>query len=323
MIDHLVEATPVQIDEKIFIVRPYVFACHKVGFNLCIWYLSLLINQYDVAYAPWHHRQLPLDVTEKDQAVEDINRSKAVSYQRFGHTWKRAPPHFILGIYLAFLRLLERQPARMGLKSGSSTFTSSPSEASLPGLFSKSYLMPSIYHDREWQRNSVSQDPYTSPGLPPLTFKGKLRGFWRGKFLFYDFESYRKILAGNMRGVYTGTFAEQAAEMEFKETIIRIKKNQVGGDGPILFAGFKEIDGDDDEKEQKRIEEGNGFEVVNENEMEGIDEEGWTKEILLTGRCRTSWGWASVRGRIRAWDGLIILGITYSVCPFPSLRLHS
>jgi len=200
----------------------------------------------------------------------------------------------------------------MGLKPGSSTFATPPDSGPSPGLFSVTRILPSIYHDREWQRNSVCQDPHTSPGLPALTFRGEFEGFWRAKFLFYDFDMYRQILAGNMRGVYTGTFAEHAAEMELKETIIRVKLEDVGGKGPMLCAGFdQEDEDDDDDSEQEKIIQGYGHEV-----WDGVDEtdkEGWTKEILLSGKARTSWGLATVRGRVRAWDGLVILGVRYDV----------
>jgi hypothetical protein len=112
-----------------------------------------------------------------------------------------------------------------------------------------------------------------------------MRGYWRGKFLFYDFEMYRQILAGDMRAVYTGTFAEQSIEMELKETVIRIKKAEVGGQGPLLAAGFKDSEGSIAEDEQRRIEVGYGYEVAHSDEP---DEDGWTKEILISGKVRTS-----------------------------------
>ena len=266
VLDLSAEQTAAEVDEKIFILRPYVFACAK----------------YDITYAPWHHRRLPLCEPPCTQHEPDVTlRSKAMPYKRFGYTWRRSPPHFILGCYLSFLRLLERQPGRMGLKPGSSTFSVSPADAMRPGLFSRTRIMPSIFHDREWQRNSVCQDPHTSPGLSPLAFRGELEGFWRGKFLFYDFDHYRQILAGNMRGVYTGTFAEQAAEMEFRETIIRVKNEDVGGKGPMLCAGYDDGEEAGSDKEQVRIEEGYEHEVISDDEP---DEPGWTKEILISGR---------------------------------------
>jgi len=214
-------------------------------------------------------------------------------------------------MYLSFFRLLERQPDRMGIKPGSSTFATPPETDPSPGLFSVTRILPSIYHDREWQRNSVCQDPHTSPGLPALTFRGELQGFWRAKFLFYDFDMYRQILAGNMRGVYTGTFSEQAAEVEITETIVKIRQDELGGKGPMLFAGFDVDDDEDGEAERERIMSGYGHEVWDGKDEE--DEEGWTKEILISGKARTSWGAASLRGRIRAWDGLVIMAIKYDV----------
>lgn len=198
----------------------------------------------------------------------------------------------------------------MGLKPGSSTFASS-GPGPTPGLFSITRVLPSIYHDREWQRNSVCQDPHKSPGLPCLTFRGEIEGFWRAKFLFYDFDMYRQILAGNIRGVYTGTFAEQATELELKETVVKVRKEDVGGKGPMLCAGFDaEQEGYNPEEEQRRIEAGYGNELVADD---APDEDGWTKEVLVSGTARTSWGVCKVRGRIRAWDGLVIMSIAYTV----------
>jgi hypothetical protein len=297
--------SPADIDEKIFTLRPYVFACAK----------------YDITYAPWHHRRLPLadpgvhPITTPSSEGDITVRSKAVPYGRFGYTWRRAPPHFVLGAYLVFFRLLERQPSptQAGVISN---------DKARQGLFSVSRILPSVYHDREWQRNSVCQDPNTSPGLPPLTFMGDLNGYWRGTFLFYDFEMYRQIIAGDMRAVYTGQFSAQNVEMQLKETVIKIRKDQIGGEGPLLLAGFNEVGEEQGEREQQRIEAGYGHELAQTDEA---DQEGYTKEILISGRvsyslpvrsvtnvqCRSDWGWAMVRGRIRAWDGLVILALEY------------
>jgi len=176
--------------------------------------------------------------------------------------------------------------------------------------------MPSVYHDREWQRNSVCQDPHTSLGLPPLAWKGELEGFWRGKFLFYEFETYRQMLAGNIRAVYTSQFAEQVVEMELKETVIHCKKDERGGKGPMVCAGFDEVE--DYESETKKIEAGYGFEIFEGDEN---DNEEMTEEIMITGRSRTSWGWANVRGRVRAWDSLLSkqkigMKLIFSPCPW-------
>jgi hypothetical protein len=116
-----------------------------------------------------------------------------------------------------------------------------------------------------------------------LTFHGDLRGFWRGKFLFYDFELYRQILAGDMRGLYTGTFVEQVAEMELEETVVRVRKEAVGGEGPLLAAGFRDVEPAEGDREQANIKAGYGNQVVRADEP---DQPGWTKEILISGRVR-------------------------------------
>ena len=260
------ESTPAEVDEKIFVLRPYVFACAR----------------YDVTYAPWHHRRLPLgDHPCKEQESDVTLRSKSLQYSRFGQMWRRAPPHAILGCYLLFLRLLERQTSRMGLERSRSTFSLAPSDVALPGLFSTTRDLPSLYHDRDWQRNSVCHDPHTSPGLPPLTFRGELQGFWRGKFLMIDFDHYRQILAGDMRGVYTGAFSEQVAEMELRETVVKIRLEEVGGSGPIMNAGYDDEEDDGSPEELRGVENGALPKIVNENEP---DDPGWTKEILLSGK---------------------------------------
>lgn len=259
--------TTADIDEKIFTLRPYVFACAK----------------YDITYAPWHHRRLPLaepgsqPITTPSSEGDITMRSKAVPYGRFGYTWRRAPPHFVLGAYLVFFRLLERQTTpNPGQQPGGVI-----DEKARHGLFSVSRILPSVYHDREWQRNSVCQDPNSSPGLPPLTFHGDLNGYWRGTFLFYDFEMYRQIIAGDLRAAYTGQFSAQNVEMQLRETVIKIPKDQVGGEGPLLDAGFKEVGEEQGEQEQQRIEAGYGYEVAHSDDM---DQPGWTKEILISGR---------------------------------------
>ena len=244
--DLVSEQSANQVDEKIFTLRPYVFACAK----------------YEILYARWTLRHLPLPSANGSTNVlaggpgsaaqgtlasgtpgaagvampESTGPSKAVPYKRFGYTWRRAPPNHILGSYLYFLRLLDRQPDRR-----LSLSTPTPGvAAATSGLFNSSRILPSLYHDREWQRNSVCQDPSSSPGLPSLTFKGELEGYWRGKFLFYDFDMYRRVLAGDVRAVYTGKFAEQHLELELRETVVRVPIAQAGGDGPAVCAGFKE-----------------------------------------------------------------------------------
>lgn len=285
------EMSLAEIDEKIFMMRPYVFAC----FN------------YEMCYGPWQYKRLPLCKPDcKDHAPLPSHCSH---YNRFGHSHMRAPPRFSLPAYLAFLKLLERHPDRVGLKVVGNTFFQGEKRGS--GLFAWTHIMPSLYHDTEWQRNTTCQDPHTSPGLPPLTYYGRLQGFWRGNLLFYDFDSYRQMLAGNTAAVYTGTFSQHAVELELVETVIRIREEEAGGHGSVLYAGYSPDE--DTEEEQAYIRRGYGHQVLTGDDIYAREEPGWTKEILLSGGVRHSWGWSRVRGRIRAWDGLMTLTVGHSV----------
>ncbi|BEI82092.1 hypothetical protein CcaverHIS002_0212520 [Cutaneotrichosporon cavernicola] len=286
------ERTPAEVDEKIFLLRPYAFACFK----------------YEMMYADWKYRKLPL--CKPGCTDHPVISSYTAQYNRFGHSHRRAPPHFVLGAYLCYMRILERQPGRIGMKAGSSTVFLDEAGT---GVFTVNHLMPSVYHDPEWQRNTVCQDPHTSPGLPPLTFLGRLEGFWRGRLLFFDFDAYRQMLAGNMPAVYTGTFATHAAEAEIRETVIQVREEDVGGKGSLLNAGFAD---EEREEEQERIRTGYGHKVLTGDDLKKADPPGYTKEILLSGRVRSSWGWSRVRGRVRSWDGLVQISLGNST-PHP------
>lgn len=292
--DLLSERSAAQIDDKIFMLRPYIFS-----------------PSYELTYGPWEHRRLPLCDTGCTEHAPISHY--AAPYKRFGHKHMRAPPHFVLGAYLVFMRLLERQPGRVGLKSDSTVFQDTGR-----GVFSLTHIMSSLYHDTEWQRNTVCQDPHTSPGLPPLTFHGRLTGFWRGNLLFYDFDAYRQMLSGNMRSLYTGTFAQHAVELDLHETVIRIRAEDVGGKGSLLNCGFAD---EETEEEQALIKDGYGHQVLTGDAIYAREAPGWTKEILLSGGCRSAWGWSRIRGRVRAWDGLVTLSIGHSVSCAPFRRL--
>lgn len=282
--DLFCERTPAEVDEKIFSIRPYVFAS----------------PQYYFEYADWRYRRLPV-CKPQCKKHQPIARNLA-PYSRFGHSHMRAPPSQISAAYIVFFRLLERHSERMGMKSPSTTWVERPAR----GLHSATHLMPSLYYDLEWQRNSVCQDAHNGSGLPPLTFHKRMTGFWRGELLFFDFEGYRQILSGNVHAAHTGTFHRHVAEMELEETVIRVPEDEVGGRGKLINAGFGDEDSD---AELAFIRAGYGYKVLTGDELYAPEKPGWTKEILFSGRHRSGWGNARIRGRIRAWDGLVLLAI--------------
>ncbi|GMK54940.1 hypothetical protein CspeluHIS016_0115260 [Cutaneotrichosporon spelunceum] len=197
------------------------------------------------------------------------------------------------------LGFLWTENGRVGLKSDSTVFQDTGR-----GVFSLTYIMNSLYHDTDWQRNTVCQNPLTSPGLRPLTFHSRLTGLWRGNLLFYDFDAYRQMLSGNMRSLYTGTFTQHAVVLDLQETVIRLRTDD------LRFAD------EETEEEQALIKSGYGHQVLTGDVIYDREPPGWTKEILLSGGCRSAWGWLRIRGRVRAWDGLVILSIGHSR-PYP------
>lgn len=278
------ERTPAEVDEKIFLFRPFVFGSAQFPFE----------------YADWRYRKLPV-CSPQCKEHQPIARHLA-PYSRFGHSHMRAPPNIATSAYIMFFRLLARHPERMGIKPGSTLWV----DPSPKGLFSETHLLPSLYHDLEWQRNSVCQDAHNGTGLPPLTFHKRMSGFWRGEMLFFDFEGYRQALSGNVHAVQTGTFHRNGVEIELEETVIRVPENEVGGRGKLMNAGFGD---EDSEAEINFIRAGYGYKVLTGDELYAPEKPGWTKEILLSGRHRCGWGNATIRGRIRSWDGLVLLSV--------------
>lgn len=278
------ERTPAEVDEKIFLFRPFVFGSTHFPFE----------------YADWRYRKLPIC---PPQCKEHQPIAKHLApYSRFGHSHMRAPPSIATAAYIMFFRLLARHPERMGIKPESTLWA----EPNSKGLFSETHLLPSLYHDLEWQRNSVCQDAHNGAGLPPLTFYKRMTGFWRGEMLFFDFEGYRQSLTGNVHVLQTGTFHRNAVEIELEETVIRVPENEVGGRGKLMNAGFGD---EDSEAELNFIRAGYGYKVLTGDELYAPEKPGWTKEILLSGRHRCGWGNATIRGRIRSWDGLVLLSV--------------
>lgn len=85
------------------------------------------------------------------------------------------------------------------------------------------------------------------------------------------------------------------------EKIVRVRRELLGGSGSVLNAGFPE-EGDDEH-------------TVCYAELEEEEPEGsaFSKEIWLSGTGRSPWGEFVVRGRVRAWDGMILMTKSYKV----------
>lgn len=103
--------------------------------------------------------------------------------------------------------------------------------------------------------------------------------------------------------LFAATFGQQSQELILTEKVVRVRRQVAGGTGPVLFAGYPDDPLPPD-----------SFELCHsDEETEEPDDSEWTKEILLEGTGRSAWGEFMVRGRVRAWDGLIYLVKYYEV----------
>ncbi|WVQ72764.1 hypothetical protein IAR50_002324 [Cryptococcus sp. DSM 104548] len=292
--DSFKEDVQEEVDQKMFILRPYAVACG-------IYYSS---------FAPYIVKKLPLrDYPSEAQAFALVpHKNYTSAYKRFNTVWSRQPPQPILACEIGFLRLIERRRHPTSPNPDDSLSF----EKGFPGLLTSpnASALTSHAYDREWKRQASCQDPISSPGLPPLTFKGCFEGTWRGKSLYMDFDTYRRILGGDIRLAFAGPYQSQAIEFVLKESLVKVRKEVVGGYGHVFHAGM--INGDSLERELEWVAGGCGHEFVRED---AVDEEGWTKEIIVTGHGRTAWGVASIRGRVRSWDGLLLMSLSYALDP--------
>ncbi|CAO1624611.1 unnamed protein product [Jaminaea pallidilutea] len=423
-----------QAEEKLFVLRPFVFASHK----------------YEGFYAPWTLKALPLRRLEDSKhAMEEVEKargataplmaaareaeaaSSSVLGQRPGST-SGAPPESVASMladgdaqeppnpfmadlaprvrsttithcgqtlilrppilahaaYFMFFMLVESAPdvveltAITGRGAEPGTVNRRPNNdgemrpptqlgllhPSLSGgrvgeviienseVRGKSILgLQSEDHDQDLTRLMACHNPYASIGLRPCFFKTTFTGTWEGRFCFFDFNSYREMLAGRMQSLYEGPFGEQPQVWKLKEHFVRVGEGhrQEGGNHSVIGAGYGP-----DESVEELLQQPRTLEEARENSRQlyngkrradsegkqtsgrsssghrtdrpsdyeaypqfdeddgGIsagfghidgDASGERYEMLISGIGHSAWGRFALRGRVRAWDGMLIL----------------
>ncbi|KAJ9113828.1 hypothetical protein QFC19_000021 [Naganishia cerealis] len=299
----MLEDTPEELDEKVFALAPFALASFK----------------YPLWIAPWTFRVLPLTkVAESEEELRLISKPNAfmpdltprelgVPVGRFGREWNILPngaipkPHFAKNINSYDDKSPQIDPnAAQYDNHFPPQFTPDPAP----------YLVSTQY-DQDFIRSMSCASPITSPGLPALYYRNKIEGTWKGAYIFFDFEAYRRLLTGNLRSLYEGAYGHQECEWNILETVINVRLDRLGGNGGFLSAGFK-LDQSTEEAtlEAQMTPEERGWEPCPDENAP--DRPGWTKEIILTGQCRHSWGTSEIYGRVRSWDGLVILRQDFS-----------
>lgn len=248
----------------------------------------------------------------------------------------------------------------------------------------------SLDHDSDVARLLACYDPYSSAGLPVGHFSGMFKGAWEGRFSFFDFDSYRDMLAGRMRSLYEGPFGEQPQVWKLNEHYVRVGEGTgrvVGGEGLVTHAGFTDAQVFEDTtklpktlEEAKDLARGQGttgnkrtvdagsssgrsrnkkrrpevsdpssstskqessprisarpadyhlYPQFDEQDRGAAAAQGHRRsdssddsdaddtednssyEMLLSGMGHSAWGRFVLRGRVRAWDGMVILSKEY------------
>ncbi|KAJ1030405.1 hypothetical protein NDA16_001314 [Ustilago loliicola] len=135
---------------------------------------------------------------------------------------------------------VEKDPAVLGMAA--LTDPDDPSSETTmrqPAATRSPLSLTSLDHDKDVTRLLSCLDARQSPGLPPLFFKGMFEGIWEGRFSFFDFDSYREMLAGRMRSLYEGPFGEQPQIWKIREKLVKLGPGELeGGKGSILAAGY-------------------------------------------------------------------------------------
>ncbi|PWZ02783.1 hypothetical protein BCV70DRAFT_197042 [Testicularia cyperi] len=308
--------------ERLFVLRPFVFAAHKFDAYLAPWTIrNLPVSQYPP-------RQKPGDVSDTSAStangaasvapnpfLADLTpKSRSCEVEHCGGKIRIACPILAQGACFSFFMKVEKDPAVLGMTAlvdpedpNSATTVRQP-RTSRPPL-----LLSSRDHDRDVTRLLNCLDARTSPGLPPLFCQGMFQGTWEGRFSFFDFDSYREMLAGRMRSLYEGPFGEQPQIWKIREKVVKLGPGELeGGKGSILAAGYSTGETVEDPatvdvkgKSKALPEDWNRYPSF-------PDEDGRERyEILLSGTGHSAWGRFVLRGRVRSWDGMLIMTKEY------------
>lgn len=233
--------------ERLFILRPYVFAAQK----------------YDLYYGPWTIHDLPLSTsrlqnptleTEFDHPFKaDLKpKSRGTDVRYYGGITKLGAPIISHAAILRFFKrdydedededeeMEEDHQATapiVGQGRSENNITSTiPSFARLrnDSKYTNSYIptkggiaMSSQSHDRDWNRLKSCYDAATCPGMKVKDWRNAFEGCWEGNFSFFEFQYFRQMLAGDARALYEGPYGEQAQVWRLTETFIRPIKVQV------------------------------------------------------------------------------------------------
>ncbi|KAN0066027.1 hypothetical protein ACQY0O_000119 [Thecaphora frezii] len=353
-------------EEKLFVLRPYVFAAHKYNAMLAPWTIkNLPLNRFqDAQGGAMNGANVGVGNAQTNPFLADLTpRSRRYEIEHCGKRLQIATPVLSQGALFSFFMKVERDPAVLGMgallnQSDDDAFTGmgvgvggdegGGVDRQVRARSSRSPLsLSSLDHDIDVLRLLSCLDPYSSRGLSLLWCSGMFEGTWEGRFSFFDFDSYREMLAGRMRSLYEGPFGEQPQIWKIQERIVQLEEGEVpGGKGSVLGAGYAPhpegamLDDRMEEATAKEVKvvkreelwSGKGKARASEDAAKEAGRLGlpwdWAKyprfqdeedggnlaeryEILLSGTGHSAWGRFVLRGRVRTWDGMLIMTKEY------------
>ena len=252
--------------------------------------------------------------------IELSPNPRSTQVKRLGRWWRVSSPYQTTCASLSFMQLLERHPELITLGKNPGAQLPRPGVASSSGqklngpnpLLSTTEKLDSTHWDNDLYRAMNCHDPITSSGMHPLAFRHQIEGLWKGKYLYFDYNAYQHVVKGDVRSLYEGTYGQEMQEWRLEERVINVKIDKVGGDGPMLNAGFRlGLTAEDEEYEASLSVEERGWEPCTDESAP--DRPGWTKEILISGTGLSAWGEVKIQGRVRAWDGLVTIHTDFGI----------
>lgn len=346
------------IETYLFVLKPFTLASH----------------QYDVAYAPWSIRELPIDLSSEQvlQALSHklTHREKLTLTPIIWESSSDNPQNPLIHNHedqvldhLGAGPLIPINPNEPSLSIPSSkycelTYMGKPikilpplhSHVALLGFFwcnirnagppemqaavvddqldfflrmmKRLIKLTSNEYDKEFIRLTSCLDPFQSQGLRFDSYQSCFEGGWDGQFGFFDLSSYRQMLFGRMESVYQGRYGHQNQVFKVREFIVRLSDGQ-----PVRFMeGTRERalkSNEEGGRKHERVERRTNEEPT-ENEIEHLIEMKYLLdpstpveptlvsydpseryELQIHGDGHSSWGHFQVKGRVRAWDGML------------------
>lgn len=273
------------------------------------------------------------------------HRNQCRQIEHCGQTISICPPNATQAACFSFFLKVERDPAVVGLDELDQALNRQRTmlerrneyyeagQENLEELINSQRLKSKDY-DRDTKRLLTCLSPSQSPGLKTFFHLGQFQGSWEGRFAYFDFDNYRDMMGGKLASLYGGRFGEQPQVWKIKEHIVKLGLNESpGGVGDTLNAGYYPEHDEPTDRESLTVaqttillqnrnpksdygcndQDSNLYPSFGIEEYKSgfIDDDEDRYEILLSGTGHSAWGRFILRGRVRSWDGMLIMTKEY------------